>query len=150
MNADRASSLFWLFLGVVVSVASFRLDLGNFRTPGMGFMPFGAAALLGLLALISFFQAAAKEKTANKPPMFRGARWRKVLFVFAGLAIYAQAIPLAGYIISTFLLMIFLFWIIERQNIWKVVMFALLVTVITYYVFSKWLNCQFPTGPLGF
>jgi hypothetical protein len=149
MNADRASSLFWLFVGVVISVASFRLDVGSFRTPGMGFMPFGAAALLGLLAVISFFQAAVKEKAANKPPLFRGTRWPKVLFVFAGLLIYVQALPLAGYNISTFLLMTFLFWIVERQKIWKVVVFALLVTVITYYVFSKWLNCQFPIGPLG-
>jgi hypothetical protein len=113
-------------------------------------VPFGAAVLLGLLALISFFQAAVKEKTANKPPMFRGAGWGKALFVFAGLLIYAQAIPLAGYNISTFLLMTFLFWIVERQKIWKVVILALLVTVITYYVFSKWLNCQFPIGTLGF
>ena len=150
MNADRASSLFWLFVGVVVSVASFRLDLGNFRTPGMGFVPFAAAVLLGLLALISFFQPAMEEKTANKPPMFRGTNWRKVLSIFAGLLIYAQVIPLAGYSISTFLLMTVLFWIVEHQNIWKVVILALLVTVITYYVFSKWLNCQFPIGPLGF
>lgn len=150
MNADRTSSLFWLLVGVVVSVASFRLDLGNFLTPGMGFVPFGAAVLLGLLALISFFQPTAEEKTANKPPMFRGTGWGKVLFVFAGLLIYAQVIPLAGYNISTFLLMTFLFWIVERQKIWKVVILALLVTVITYYVFSKWLNCQFPIGTLGF
>ena len=150
MNADRASSLVWLFVAVVVSAASFRLDLGSFRTPGMGFMPFGAAVLLGLLAVISFFQSAVKEKAVNKPAVFRGTRWSKVLFVFAGLLIYVQAMPLAGYNISTFLLMIFLFWIVERQNIWKVVIFALLTTLITYYVFSKWLNCQFPVGPLGF
>jgi hypothetical protein len=150
MNADRASSLFWLFVGVVVSVASFRLDVGSFRTPGMGFMPFGAAVLLGLLAVISFFQAAVKEKASDKPAVFRGTRWCKVLFVFAGLLVYVQAIPLAGYNISTFLLMTFLFWIVERQKVWKVVIFALLTTVITYYVFSKWLNCQFPLGPLGF
>jgi hypothetical protein len=150
MNADRASSLFWLFVAVVVSVASFRLDVGSLRTPGMGFMPFGAAVLLGLLAAISFFQPAVKEKAADKPPVFTGTRWSKVLFVFAGLLIYVQAIPLTGYNISTFLLMTFLFWIVERQKVWKVAIFALLTTVITYYVFSKWLNCQFPVGPLGF
>ena len=150
MNAVRASSLFWLFVAVVVSVASFRLDVGTFRTPGMGFVPFGAAVLLGLLAVISFFQPAGKEKAAEKQPLFRGTRWSKAAFAFAALLVYAQVIPLIGYNISTFLLMTFLFWIVEHRKIWKVVIFALLTTVITYYVFSKWLNCQFPIGPLGF
>ena len=95
MNAVRASSLFWLFVAVVVSVASFRLDVGTFRTPGMGFVPFGAAVLLGLLAVISFFQPAGKEKAAEKQPLFRGTRWSKVLFAFAALLVYAQVIPLA-------------------------------------------------------
>jgi hypothetical protein len=150
MNAVRASSLFWLFVAVVVSVASFRLELGTLRTPGMGFVPFGAAVLLGLLSVVSFFQPAVKEKAAEKQPLFRGTHWSKAVFAFAALLVYAQVIPWVGYNISTFVLMTFLFWIVEHRNIWKVIIFALLTTIITYYVFSKWLNCQFPVGPLGF
>ncbi|MCK9362381.1 MAG: tripartite tricarboxylate transporter TctB family protein [Syntrophales bacterium] len=150
MNDDVIGNLFWFFIGVVVSVASFNLGIGSFSEPGMGFMPFGAAVLLSILALISFLQTAAKRNKAHSPSMFRVIGSRKVFFVFAGLVIYAQAIPLAGYNISTFLLMTFLFWIVEPQKIGKVAIWALLATVITYYVFSKWLNCQFPIGPLGF
>jgi hypothetical protein len=149
MNGDKTSSLFWLFVAIVVSVGAFRLGLGNFRAPSIGFMPFGAAVLLGLLSIVSFLQAVAKEKTAKKAPPFRGTLWLRVVFAFAALLAYAQAIPLIGYNITTFLLMTFLFWIVERQNVWKVVVYALLTTGITYYVFSKWLNCQFPLGPFG-
>jgi len=150
MNGDKASSLFWLFVAMIVSVGAFRLGLGNFRVPGIGFMPFGAAVLLGLLSIVSFLQAVAKEKTVETTPLFRGTLWLRVVFVFVALLAYAQAIPLGGYNITTFLLMTFLFWIVERQKVWKVVLYAFLTTVITYYVFSKWLNCQFPIGPLGF
>ena len=150
MNADKASSLFWLLVAIVVSVVAFRLGLGNFRVPSIGFMPFGAAVLLGLLSIVSFFQAVAKEKAAKSTPLFRGMLWPRVVFAFAALLAYAQIIPLGGYNITTFLLMTFLFWIVERQKMWKVVAYAFLTTVITYYVFSKWLNCQFPIGPLGF
>ncbi|HVP79680.1 MAG TPA: tripartite tricarboxylate transporter TctB family protein [Thermodesulfobacteriota bacterium] len=150
MNADKAGSLFWLLVAIVVAVGAFRLGLGNVRAPGIGFMPFGAAVLLGLLSIISFLRAAAKEKALKSAPLFRGTLWLRVVFVFVALLAYAQAIPLGGYNITTFLLMTFLFWIMERQKVWKVVLYALLTTVITYYVFSKWLNCQFPIGPLGF
>jgi hypothetical protein len=150
MNIDRSSSLFWLCIAAVVAVASFQMGLGTIRTPSIGFMPFGAAVLLGLLSIISFFQAAAKEKTEKPVPLFRGTFWVRVILVFVALLTYGQAIPFGGYNITTFFLMTFLFWIVERRKIWKVVLYALLTTVITYYVFSKWLNCQFPTGPLGF
>jgi hypothetical protein len=150
MNSDRASSLFWLCVAVIVAIASFRMGLGTIRTPSIGFMPFGASILLGLLSVISLLQAMAKEKGEKKAPLFRGTFWVKVILVFVALLVYAQAITLLGYNITTFLLMTFLFWVVERQKAWKVVLYALLTTVITYYVFSKWLNCQFPLGPLGF
>jgi hypothetical protein len=148
MNSDRAGSLFWLCIAVVVAAASFRMGLGTIRTPSIGFMPFGAALLLGLLSIISLFQV--KERAEKAVPLFRGTFWIRVILVFAALLAYAQTIPLLGYNITTFLLMTFLFWVVERQKAWKVVTYALLTTVITYYVFSKWLNCQFPLGPLGF
>ncbi len=150
MSVDQASSLFWFCIAFVVSVASYRLGLGTFRSPSIGFMPFGAALLLGLLSLISFLQASMKERVSRQAPLFRNTLWPRVLFVFLVLLAYAQTIPLLGYNVSTFVLMALLFWIVERQKVWKVMAYALVTTVITYYVFSKWLNCQFPVGPLGF
>jgi hypothetical protein len=150
MSADRASSLFWLFVAAVVSVAAFRLGIGTISAPGAGFLAFSAAVLLGLLSIVSFVQAAGKKGAPEVEPFFRGTHWPKVLFVFAVLLAYAQLMPWAGYNTATFLLMVFLFRIMERQKIWKVVTYALTTTVITYYVFSRGLNLQFPAGPLGF
>ena len=150
MNTDRASSLFWLCVAVIVAAASFNMGLGSIRSPSTGFMPFGAAVLLAILSAISFFQAKTKEGAGNALPMFRGTFWVRVIFVFAALLAYAQVLPVLGYNMTTFLLMTFLFWIVEKQRVWKVAIYALLTTVTTYYVFSKWLNCQFPIGPLGF
>ena len=58
--------------------------------------------------------------------------------------------PELGYLISTFLLMGFLYWILERKKIWLVLLASVLTTLFTYIVFSKWLNCQFPEGLFGF
>jgi hypothetical protein len=151
MNADKGTSLFWLFVSIIVSIAAFHLGLGKFSTPGSGFVPFGAAVLLGLLSVVCFLQAVTREGTIVKAePIFRGTLWYRVVFVCLALFVYAQVIPFLGYNIMTFLLMTFLFWITGRQKVWRVVVYSLGTTLITYYVFSKSLNLQFPVGPFGF
>ena len=151
MSADKGTSLFWLFVSVVVSIAAFRLGLGKLNAPSSGFVPFGAAVLLGLLSIVCFLQAMMREKTGAKAePLFRGMLWHRVVFACLALLAYARVIPFLGYNITTFLLMAFLFWITGRQRVWRVVLYSLGTTVITYYIFSKSLNLQFPVGPFGF
>jgi putative tricarboxylic transport membrane protein len=150
MNTDRAGSLFWLLFGIIVAVASYHLGLGSVREPGTGFLTFGAGLLLGILALCSFFQEAQKGRAPTWQALFKGTFWYRVVLAFAALLVYAKALPVGGYNICTFLLMFFLFSIVERQKVWKVAIYSLLTTVLTYYVFSKTLNLQFPVGPFGF
>jgi hypothetical protein len=151
MNADKGTSLFWFFVSIVVSIAAFRLGLGKLSAPGSGFVPFGAAVLLGLLSVVCFLQAVTREGTAAKAEsLFRGTLWYRVVFACLALFAYAQVIPFLGYNITTFLLMTFLFWITGRQKVWRVAVYSFGTTVITYYVFSKSLNLQFPVGPFGF
>jgi hypothetical protein len=56
----------------------------------------------------------------------------------------------AGYLIATFMVMGFLFWVVKRPRLRWVLVLSLTTTVVTYYVFVKWLNCQFPVGLFGF
>jgi hypothetical protein len=146
---DQTSSLFWLLVSVVVVIESLRLGIGTPHNPGMGFLTFGASGILGILSLILFLQASLrrKEKTA---PFFASPLWKRVLLVLFGLIPYSKFMPVLGYLISTFVLMIVLFWILERRKIGFVLISSVLATLVTYIVFSKWLNCQFPQGLFGF
>lgn len=150
MNTDKATSVFWLCISVIVLVASFRLGLGKLSTPGSGFVPFGAAVLLGMLSIVCFLQTMGREEPTEVQPLFRGMLWPKVILVFIALFAYARLIPFGGYRATTFLLMVFLFRIAGQKQAWKVVLYAFITTALSYYVFSKWLNLQFPTGFLGF
>ena len=105
--------------------------------------------LYKMLSIVCFLQAMAREKSAEVQPLFRGTLWPRVVLVFAALLTYAQLIPFAGYSMTTFLLMGFLFWIAGQKKAWKVALYSLATTVLSYYVFSKWLNLRFPLGPLG-
>jgi hypothetical protein len=146
---DRGSSLFWLFFSVFVFIESLRLGIGTLRNPGMGFLAFGASGLLGILSLILLLQAICKKAEIRIQPIFAGILWKRVLFILVALLIYSQVLPLGGYLITTFFLMGSLFWIVEQQKIGWSLILSFLTTLITYLVFSKWLNCQFPDGLFG-
>jgi hypothetical protein len=115
----------------------------------MGFMSFGASGLLGILSLIQVIQTSFKKEETKIAPLFLGTMWGRVFLVIIALLIYSRLMPIAGYLISTFLLMSFLFWIVKGQKWWWILISSFLTTIISYYLFSKWLNCQFPEGFFG-
>ena len=141
---DRGTGLFWLALSIAVFTESLRLGVGTVRNPGMGFMALGASGLLGILSLLLFLQTFLRKEEAKTSSLFSGTLWKRVLLVLIALLIYSRLLPVAGYLISTFLLMSFLFWIVRGQKWWWVLISSFLTTLVTYVVFSKWLNCQFP------
>jgi hypothetical protein len=147
---DRTSSLFWLLVSISVFAESLRIGIGTVQNPGMGFVAFGASGILGILSLVLFLQASLRKEDAPSKPLFAHTLWRRVLFVLLALTVYARVMPELGYLISTFLLMSLLFWVLERGRIGFVLLYSLLATIFTHLVFSKWLNCQFPQGLFGF
>lgn len=147
---DQTSSLFWLLVSVAVLVESIHLGVGSLHNPGMGFLTFGASGILGILSLILFIQASLQEQKIKVSPLPGGILWQRILFVVIALVLYSWAMPELGYLISTFVLMTLLFWVLEKKRIGLVLISSLLSTLATYLVFSKWLNCQFPDGLFGF
>jgi hypothetical protein len=108
-------------------------------------MAFGVSSLLGILSLTLFFQATLRpQETAGEPFLF-GKFWKRVFLVLLAIIAYAELMPYGGYLISTFLLMNFLLWIVKGRLRWVLVLSSL-TTLVTYYVFSVWLKCQFPSG----
>jgi hypothetical protein len=147
---DQTSSLFWLLVSVSVFIGSLRLGIGSLHNPGMGFLTFGASGILGVLSLILFLQATLRKEEVKAAPFFAGPLWKRILLVLIALILYSRLMSVLGYLISTFLLMTFLFLILERRKMVFVFVSSILATVVTYFVFSKWLNCQFPDGLFGF
>jgi putative tricarboxylic transport membrane protein len=147
---DQTSSLFWLLVSASVFIGSLRLGIGSLHNPGMGFLTFGASGILGVLSLILFLQATLRKKEVIAAPFFAGPLWKRILLVLIALILYSRLMSVLGYLISTFLLMTFLFLILERRKFVFVFISSILATVVTYLVFSKWLNCQFPDGLFGF
>lgn len=147
---DQRSSLFWLFFSILFCIGSLRLGIGKPGTPGMGFMSFGASVLLGVLSVALFLKTTLKKDGPAIERGTSGALWKRVLLVLIALLAYVMLLDGAGYLITTFVFMSFLFWITKRPKLRWILMLSFSTTFVTYYVFVKWLNCQFPHGFFGF
>jgi putative tricarboxylic transport membrane protein len=147
---DLASSFFWLVFSIIVFMGSLHVGIGKLHNPGMGFMTLGASGILGILSLVLFLQALLRKEDQDHEPLFAGKAWKRVVFVLIVLFLYAWLMPIVGYLISTFIGMALLFGVLEKKRIGMVLLCALLSTLITHLIFSKWLNCEFPVGFLGY
>jgi putative tricarboxylic transport membrane protein len=137
-------------IGVVFLIESLRLGLGSVRRPGPGLLPLYTGVALSLVAsfsLIRCFLAAKGEKDKEK---FFGQSIGNVVIILIGLVVYVFLLPWLGYLISTFMLLMFLFRAGGFRKWTLILLSAFVTTSATYLVFSSWLNLRFPKGVLGF
>jgi heme A synthase len=150
----RVGSIFWLVIGIYVAISAYRLGLGNFRQPGPGFIFSLMALLLIILSVIdlgtTFIGKSKGEKEKPEAPLWKGVRWQKVLIVLVGISIYNYLFNFLGFLLSTFLLMIFLFKAVEPTRWWVSILASLITILLSYGIFNLWLKVPFPIGVLGF
>jgi hypothetical protein len=81
--------------------------------------------------------------------LWAGARWSRVVLVLAALTAYAWALPWLGFILTTSIVLVFLFKAVEPQR-WSVAIGgALASALLAHLVFKVWLGAQLPAGLLG-
>lgn len=149
-NPDQTSSLFWLVVGIGITLGSLKYGFGSLHEPGAGFITFFAGAILSLLSVALFLSSLRSEG----PPNGLGILWEgvevgKVLYLLGFLVIYALILNSLGFLISTFLLLSFLFRVKATYHLLKVIVMSLLVTGASYLLFEVWLKVQLPKGILG-
>jgi putative tricarboxylic transport membrane protein len=149
---NRTGSLFWMVLGIYVAIHAYQLGIGRLRQPGPGFLFFLTALLLILLCAIEVARTfiGKSEKGREKVVVFSGIRWEKIILVLVGVSIYAYLFNWLGFLLSTFLLMIFLFKAVEPTKWWVAITGSLITTALSYGIFERWLDVPFPRGLLGF
>ena len=149
---DRFLSFIWMALGLGQCFESWRLGLGSVSEPESGFMPFvlglGIIALSVILWVESFISR--KRMHAQKTSAWADVHWRRIIWVSLLLLGYALLLPKLGYLLATFLLLVFLLKSGEPMK-WPVcLLIGLLTSGLTYWVFGVWLSVPFPRGFLSF
>jgi len=137
-------------MGFGVCYGGYDLELGTLRDPGSGFMFFWVGVIMTGLSLAVLVKAIRMKPDQKGVGLLRGeVRWAKILSVLAALVLYAYVFTYLGFILSTVLLLLFLFKAVEPQKWSWAVMGAVISTLTAYGVFQLWLGSQLPRGFLG-
>lgn len=149
---DQMSSLVWLAFAIYICIESGRLSFGSFDRPGPGFLPLLVGLFLGVFSIAAFLRATlSRSVQENIPPWYPRQRWKKLIWVLGSLLAYAIFLETLGFLISTFLLLVFLFRYGMEPKRWAVAIGASgLASISTYAVFELWLRTHLPRGLLGF
>jgi putative tricarboxylic transport membrane protein len=149
---DRIFAFLWIALGVFQCAESFSLGLGSIMEPGPGFMPFVMGALMIVLAIAllleSFFEM--RKTPAKKISLWSDVYWKRVVHVAVIMLAYALLLSKLGFLLDTFLLMVFLLKSGEKIK-WPTAIFVGALTAgFSYVLFGIWLKVPFPAGVLSF
>lgn len=148
-SSDQTSSLFWLVVGIAIAVSSLRYGFGDFISPGAGFITFFAGAILSLLAIVLLISSLrSREPRKGLRALWEGREVGKVLYVIILLTVYTLTMKFLGFLIATFVLLVFLFRIKAAYSLLKIIIMSLLITAGAYLVFQVWLQVQLPQGIL--
>jgi putative tricarboxylic transport membrane protein len=148
-NADLWTGLFLIiFSGAVISEA-IQLEIGTPQSPGSGFMIFGAAGVLGLLALRQFIRSL-RFRGREVKQTSRVIRWKQLTSVILANIVYIFVLQPVGYLLSTFFLLCFLFQVHEKGRWVSAVAGAALTSLLSYLVFSRMLQLHLPRGVIPF
>ena len=135
----------WFLLSVFLGIKSILLGLGTFSSPGPGFMPFMLSLLLLTLSLVMLVQRTFLKKEISLGRVtFRMSAFYIVCYMLGYVLLYKRV----GYLLSTFLLMTFLFKSMGAKRWLLIFGGAFSVSVLSYVVFRTFLKLNLPPGIL--
>jgi putative tricarboxylic transport membrane protein len=144
---DLISGIVWFILSILAVTESYRLRLGSLEKPGSGFLPFVAASVLGLLSLLILLQSLPVREELRKGDHWPNSKgWPKAAVVLIALLGYTLSVEKLGFIITTFILILFLLKTIEPQPWLKAILFSFSGSFLSYLLFCTWLKVPLPSG----
>lgn len=137
-KGELALALFFALIGALWIFRAARMPLWDGFAPDSGFLPLTYGVLLTLLAGVVLLELALAQNTARTEPI------SKPLIVMGALIATVAALPIAGFVIAVFALLMFLYAFVERLRLIPSGIAAAAITGFLYVVFKVWLGVPLP------
>jgi putative tricarboxylic transport membrane protein len=150
MRSDLVSGLFWLGIGLLLSIWSWTYQTGTLTQPGPGFLPLGLGGLVTLFSLVLIGSTLkSRELGARKTVSFLDGHWEKVLGTIVVLLVAGFFFEKVGYLLTFFFLSLLLM-VMAGLRSWKQILLVAFFTALGVYLcFVLLLKQPLPTGLLG-
>ena len=143
-------AIIWLAFGILIAIESYDLELGTFRNPGPGMMPFslGIALILLSIPLLAHSVRGFSERLESG----EGSIWAEVNFWMVGLIIaallaYGLTLEKVGFVVTAFYCLALMFKVISMEKLSKVLLLTSVVVTSAYLLFVIVLKVEMPSFP---
>jgi hypothetical protein len=147
LRSDHVAGAAFAAFGLLVIALSGDLPFGRLSMPGAGFMPKLVAALMILFGLLLVLRAAGESAP------LADIAWTDLQHAAPVIAITGAAIALytwLGFIITMVLLLLGLLVLVEQRNILRASLYSVVVVLLAFGLFDKFLRAPLLIGPFGF
>src|SRR5688572_28210765 len=141
LRADKGElglALFFAAVGALWIFRAVRMPWWEGFTPDSGFLPLIYGILLTVLALAAAGQILTAADAGPTQP------YRKPVLVLAILIATVSALPVAGFLISVFGLLLLLYAVVERLPWLTSAIVSAATAGVLYLVFKVWLSVPLP------
>lgn len=134
-------------MGCWISIDSYLMGIQSLRNPGPGLMPFVLGIILFFLGLSIWISAL---RNPLKVPENQRAYYTPELKVIVGILVcligYGVFIDKLGFLTTSYLVLLGLFWIGNPKQKMVTLVVPALVVAVSYLIFIVLLNVHFPAG----
>jgi putative tricarboxylic transport membrane protein len=138
VKGELVLALFFVAIGALWIARAARMPKWEGFAPDSGFLPLIYGVLLATLAAAVLIQEILGSATTTPHEV------RKPLLVLAALTATVAALPFTGFAISAFLLLLFLYGVVERLPWLNATVVSAATTGALYLVFRTWLGVPLP------
>lgn len=152
-NRDIVTGIVGIIAVIIFAIFTANLrKVPNLIEPGPTLMPYVALALILLSSIMLLIQGLKnRQKNVEQKPYFPNGGGKKVFFGFLELVVYAIALTLVGFLISTpFAMFSFVNTLKGSGKVtwWQNLLISVAVTAVLYLVFVVGFQIKLPQGIL--
>jgi putative tricarboxylic transport membrane protein len=146
---EITSSLFWMGVGLILTIWSLTYPLGSLAQPGSGFLPLGLGILLLIFSAVLLLRALRQTAPAEEKLRMLPARWVNLALTVMVLVAAVFLFEKVGYLLIFFAIALVLPLLAGQITFGRSLIFAVLSAVGVYVIFVWLLKQPLPTGFLG-
>jgi Tripartite tricarboxylate transporter TctB family len=145
---DFWSGLMFIVCGGAFAAGALSYSFGSSARPGPGYFPFGLGVLMAVLGAVVLFKALTVETEDGEPV---GAfAWKPLLIILASILFFGWALPKLGMLIALPLLVLTSSMAGDEFKLKEALMNCVILTLLSWVVFSKGLGLTIPLYPTLF
>jgi hypothetical protein len=150
MSGEFLQGLFWLFIGIAVTLFSSKYSMGTLTDPGPGALPFGLGLVFILLSILLLLRSRRMNEGDREVRLPFGSRYGRVLWVGLLLGVGTFWLENLGYLLVLFLLITGAMFIMEPRRWVSALTLGMTSSILSYLLFNVWLRVPLPRGWIYF